>query len=298
MSSRSSSTSSQSSRSGSPIPQLDPSTLAILGSFYADKAEEEQIFNDLAQRSKWSQYVDDEKPDEQESSIQHPKMISVDEFRVGFREDWQLSQFWYSTKFAYKLAKCIHHLCSTSNRIDGVVQAGPTTEPTIAFVCCPTSFVAFTNLYPPSPGDDLKYTALLMEHDQRFSYLPLSTRRTRYIPYDLTDPTKIPADIVGKVDLVVVDPPFLNLRTNEQVATTLRRILRTDTGKLIIITSTSLEGEEPAERNKSPLHIVYNSAPIGPLRRTQLNVEHVGLQNDFACWGSWDGAESFGHIEE
>lgn len=60
-------------------------------------------------------------------------------------------------------------------------------------------------------------------------------------------------------------------------------------GKLILLTSTSI----------TPiLEKLYDSAPLGPLRTTKMQVEHSQLRNDFACWGSWEGAEEFGAEED
>jgi EEF1A lysine methyltransferase 1 len=87
--------------SGSP-PQLDPSTLAILDSFLSSKAEEEKRFNDLAEQASSrlagaaqtaDGYVNTGlTKDRMEDGL----MMSVDEYRATFGEDWQLSQFWYS----------------------------------------------------------------------------------------------------------------------------------------------------------------------------------------------------------
>lgn len=69
-------------------PQLDPSTLALLGSFYEERSAAEQQFQELADRAAAQLSLDDEDKE--------LEMISVDEFRALFGEDWQLSQFWYS----------------------------------------------------------------------------------------------------------------------------------------------------------------------------------------------------------
>ena len=42
------------------------------------------------------------------------------------------------------------------------------------------------------------------------------------------------------------------------------------------------------------LDMLYDCPPLGPLRKTSMKVEHDRLANDFALWGSWDGAENFG----
>ena len=82
--------------SGSPI-ALDPSTLALLNNFYEERAEAEDKFRKMeeaaharllkAQEGETGQQIQDQGNDVQE-------MISVDDFREMFGEDWQLSQFW------------------------------------------------------------------------------------------------------------------------------------------------------------------------------------------------------------
>lgn len=78
-SSMSRSPSPSSSRSSSPL-CLDPSTLALLDSFLSSKAEEEERFAELSASNADG---GDDKP-----------MMSVDEYRLAFGENWQLSQFW------------------------------------------------------------------------------------------------------------------------------------------------------------------------------------------------------------
>jgi len=69
----------------------------------------------------------------------------------------------------------------------------------IAFLCCPTAFVAFQHMKPLR-------TARLLEYDQRFSIL--SPRQ--FFPYDMNEPEVFPEELKGKVDIAVIDPPFLN----------------------------------------------------------------------------------------
>lgn len=66
-------------------------------------------------------------------------------------------------------------------------------------MCCPTAFVAFQHTNP------LK-GAKLLEVDQRFNALAPN----QFIPYDIDDPDIFPESLRGKVDIAVVDPPFLN----------------------------------------------------------------------------------------
>ena len=59
-------------------------------------------------------------------------------------------------------------------------------------------------------------------------------------------------------------------------------------GKLLLVTSPAIQ---------DVLDKLYNKPPLGPLRRTSLDPVHGELANEFACWGSWDGAEKFGKEE-
>ncbi|KAF9051102.1 hypothetical protein BDZ89DRAFT_939893, partial [Hymenopellis radicata] len=162
----------------------------------------------------------------------------------------------YSTSFATRLAKCVRALCDDSS--------------TVAFISCPTAFVAFQHINPLTG-------ARLLEVDQRFAVLAPK----HYIHYDLDEPDVYPPSLKGAVDVAVVDPPFLNEITNQKVAQTLRQILHSKS-KLLLLTSTSVEAVLPK---------VYTEAPLGPLRSMPLQVEHHQgqLKNDFGCWGSWEG---------
>jgi hypothetical protein len=84
--------SSLSELSSSP-PKLDPNTIALLDSFLTSKAEEERRFNELAEQAaaRIAGLALDAHTDEEE--VEKP-MMSVDEYRLAFGEDWQLSQFW------------------------------------------------------------------------------------------------------------------------------------------------------------------------------------------------------------
>ncbi|TFK38681.1 putative N6-adenine methyltransferase-domain-containing protein, partial [Crucibulum laeve] len=169
----------------------------------------------------------------------------------------------YSTPFANTLAKHLHDLCT------------PDTQ--IAFLCCPTTFVAFQHQNP------LK-GARLLEYDQRFAVLSPG----QFVPYDLDEPEDVPESLKGTVEIAVVDPPFLNEITNAKVAQTLRLILHPTRGRLLLLTSTSIE---------DVIRQVYAEPPLGPLKKARMEVQHGRLANDFACWGTWEGVENWGEKE-
>ncbi|KAJ7223265.1 putative N6-adenine methyltransferase-domain-containing protein [Mycena pura] len=233
-------------------PTLDPSTLALLNDFITSKTEQENRFHEIAAR------VTGLALDDADDAGDEEPIMSVDEYRDAFAEDWQLSQFWYTTAFAMRFARTLHALC--------------TPDTAIAFVCCPTAFVAFQHTRPFE-------RARLLDVDERFAVLA----PRHYVHYDMEEPDALPDYMTDGVDIAVVDPPFLSEYTNARVVKTLRRILRRK-AKLIVLTSTSVE---------PILERLYDAPPLGPLKRTKIEVQHGQLRNDFGCWASWEGAEDF-----
>jgi len=170
--------------------------------------------------------------------------------------------FRYTTHFAHQLAEAVHEIVPS-----------PTEHSNIAYICCPTGYIASQKLYPSK-------TTLLLEYDQRFAVAAASCGG-HFVPYDLTE-DNIPNALVGTVELAIVDPPFLNEVTNRHLARDLMQLLHPTKGKLVLITATSV----------TCLLEVYDRVPqLGPLRLSELQPEHVGLRNDFACWTTWEGGE-------
>jgi hypothetical protein len=90
----------------------------------------------------------------------------------------------YTASFATKLCSFIRSFATPTSRI--------------AFLCCPTSYVAFQN---QSPLPDV----WLLEYDGRFGLLG-----NKFVHYDLEEPDKIPKHLWNTVDIAIADPPFLN----------------------------------------------------------------------------------------
>lgn len=89
--SRSSSSSSEFS-SGSPL-ELDSDVLALLTAHLADKADEEARFKALEAEHVAAQLAG-LAVDSDEDDCEDKPMVSLDEYKKTFGEDWQLSQFW------------------------------------------------------------------------------------------------------------------------------------------------------------------------------------------------------------
>ncbi|KAG8981596.1 hypothetical protein FRB94_008368 [Tulasnella sp. JGI-2019a] len=196
---------SDSEAGGSPL-QLPADTMAALKDFLVEQQALQQDY--LALTEKQSE----------------ARIIDVKEFRRLFGEDWGKSQFWYSEAFAYQLASALHPLCLPSTRI--------------AFLCCPTTFVAFQST--PEKIHSGAH-AHLLEYDERFK----TFAGGQYSFYNLHKPLDgLPEDLLGQVDVAVVDPPYLTRQTNELVVQTLKALMRppgNDGGKLVLLTSESVE---------------------------------------------------------
>lgn len=100
--STSTSSGSSSPISGSPPPQLDPSTLALLTSFYQEREQAEQEFRDLEEKAHKRLLKAKEADGQGEGSRtgetggeeEEEGMMTVERFRTLFGENWNLSQFW------------------------------------------------------------------------------------------------------------------------------------------------------------------------------------------------------------
>jgi hypothetical protein len=179
-----------------------------------------------------------------------------------------------------------------------------TTIKKIGFVCFPTAYVAFRYLYPetlPQPDkgkNGMKVESYLSDYDERFSLLPSPQHclpdpgtLERFVQYDLNKPLVLPRALEKQLDMVITDPPYLNAETNINIAATVKRLLKSEEeGKILLITGQSI-AVQACE--------IYGNEKTGPLRRAEkLEVEHIGLKNEFSAWGNWDGVERFGVLKE
>ncbi|PWY98554.1 hypothetical protein BCV70DRAFT_201869 [Testicularia cyperi] len=225
--------------------------------------------------------------------------LDVDTFRKTFGESWQLSQFWYSAAFARRLSEHIYELgCRVSSssgagagvggedqqarKGDATNAKGWASLTRVGFLCCPTAWVGFVHAYP-----ELAKQAFVFEIDQRFKALSHAS----YVHYNLYEPLNLPTDreLEGTFDILVADPPFLNVDTQSKVATTAKHLARRPASspssptdqreepdcKFILITGDSIAPEASKMYTDTPLAKVHD-----------LEVEHHGLANDFGVWQS------------
>lgn len=99
----------------------------------------------------------------------------------------------YTPAFSERLAKALCALVSGHERI--------------AFLCAPSAYVGtryHLAQHPDSPARDVSLH--LFECDSRFA----TFARDDFVRYDLDEPLVLPEELVGQIDIAIVDPPFLN----------------------------------------------------------------------------------------
>lgn len=220
----------------------------------------------LANLSTRLQVDSDDEKDGSEADDDDGNGLDVDTFRKTFGESWQLSQFWYSAKFVHELSELIFRLISpTSTPIPSDKEDVKTAfgSARVGFLCCPTAWVGFVHAFP-----SLKSQAYFFEVDKRFHALS----KTSFVYYNLHEPETVPQELLGTFDVLVADPPFLNVDTQAKVAKT-AKLLAKDGAKLMLCTGESI-AEEARKMYGEPW-----------LEKLDLEVEHHGLANAFGIWG-------------
>ncbi|KAI8345826.1 putative N6-adenine methyltransferase-domain-containing protein [Mortierella sp. GBAus27b] len=163
-----------------------------------------------------------------------------------FREDWQLSQFWYDEATSEKLAREI--LDNTDAN---------------SIVCCissPTAYVKLMSMDPPNTNN-----LFLFEFDTRFDVYG-----RHFIHYDYSKPLefRLAEELKGSVDMIVVDPPFLSEECLTKTLQTVRSLLK-EGGKVVLCTGL----------------VMAKIAKEDGLELTTFHPGHQnGLSNDFRCY--------------
>lgn len=216
--------------------------MAALKSFYTDRDDRQKAFEDL--KSQAEADFDDTKP------------LSMN----AFTEDWNVSQFWYSDDTATKLA---------TQLLDG---ADATTK--IAVVSAPSAFIQLKNLLNAQgkPADQ-RPQLMLLEFDERFAVF-----KSEFQHYDFEHPTRLPIEMKGVYDRIIVDPPFLSEDCQTKAALTVRWLAKSwdkETLRLLVCTG---------ERMETLIHKLYGKVGV---RTTDFEIEHAkGLSNEFRCYAN------------
>jgi len=167
---------------------------------------------------------------------------------IEWKEDWQLSQFWYSEETATHLAKAV---------VDVVGEEG-----SVACVSAPTLYRALKKLNMP------KLDLTVFEYDNRFAVYG-----AEFQFYDYKSPLDIDRGLREKFDLVFADPPFLSEECLTKTMVTVK-FLSKEEGKVVLCTGAIMS--ELADR----------LAGLKVCKFTP--VHQNSLSNPFQCFSSFD----------
>lgn len=238
---------------------LSRESLAALNIFQQEKEAEKERFAVLQARAQARfSHVEDQPASEEASA--HFEAPDID----LFKEDWQLSQFWYSADTAESLAEeLLSHVSQPSHF-----------PLRIGVLCAPS-------VYPKLLARQAE-DAWLFEYDTRFEVLA----GPKFVKYDYNHPTQIPAELKGSFDRLIIDPPFLSDECEIKAATSARWLGKPD-ARFIVCSGAKM---------RDLLLRIYSA------RETKFTVEHQNgrLSNDFMCLLNYssDNVKKFGFVED
>ena len=168
---------------------------------------------------------------------------------IDWKEDWQLSQFWYSNETAETLARTVVECVGGGGRV--------------ACVSAPTLYRACKKL---DPHPDVNFD--LFEYDKRFAVYG-----SNFHFYDYKSPLDINRDLREQFDLVFADPPFLSEECLTKTMVTVK-FLTKDSGKIVLCTGSVMA--ELANR-------------LANLKVCKFEPVHQNsLSNPFQCFANFD----------
>ncbi|KAK1638107.1 putative N6-adenine methyltransferase-domain-containing protein [Colletotrichum phormii] len=179
---------------------------------------------------------------------------------AAFMEDWNKSQFWYSDETADFYARRL--------------LEGADADTTIAIVSTPSVFVALHNILTARDENEARPKVFLLEHDNRFNVFP------EFVWYDFAQPFKLPGELKGAVDRIIIDPPFLSEDCQTKTAMSVRWMMKPDAaekGRVIVSTG---------ERMSEIVLKVYK--PLGVRTATYEPTHSRGLSNQFCCYAGFE----------
>ncbi|KAK3941176.1 nadh-ubiquinone oxidoreductase 39 kda [Diplogelasinospora grovesii] len=257
---------------------LSSSALDALKQFYAERDAHQQQFAKLQAAAEQQQLHSSPSSSasasgtrQQQTENEEGVQLSMD----AFMEDWQESQFWivndddvvtddvcYSDETATHLARQL------------LQGADITEDSTVVVVSAPSVFVALKNLLNSKERTDHpKPKLVLLEHDNRFAVF------SEFVFYDYMTPLKLPGELKGSADRVILDPPFLNEDCQTKAALTVRWLSKPAAQtKLVVCTGERMETLVTTKLYKS-----FN------LKTTDYEVVHArGLSNEFYCYANFE----------
>lgn len=181
-----------------------------------------------------------------------------------FKEDWQLSQFWYSDE--------------TANMLGEALLEGADEDTVIAIVSAPSVYAAI--MKKPESEIPTKHI-YVFEFDKRFE---LMAGKDHFFFYDYNKPLDFDDKLKGKVNRLLIDPPFLNDDCQSKSSITAKELLANDSTKTKNGFSKHRLISCTGERMSSVIKKVYPKTHI-----TSFYPEHGnGLSNEFRCYADFE----------
>ncbi|CCK70091.1 protein-lysine N-methyltransferase KNAG_0D03440 [Huiozyma naganishii CBS 8797] len=231
--------------------QLSAHALAALAEFQQEQQQHEERFAKLSDQT-----------DEEYQRLKREEGMKL------FKEDWQLSQFWYSDSTAEKLA-------------DALLE-GADENTVIAVVSAPSVYAAIKKKDPSSIPTEHIY---LFEFDKRFELL---AGKEHFTFYDYNKPLDFESPIKHKVDRLLIDPPFLNEDCQTKSSITARELLSPNVD---LKTKNGVRARRLISSTGERMHAII--AKVYPETKvTTFYPEHGnGLSNEFRCYADfeWSG---------
>lgn len=266
------------------LPQLAPDTLRLLQEFTAEKEAHQKTFEAIKSRSE-AAFEDMQNGNTESAANGSNTDLSMD----LFTEDWNASQFWYTPETATTIASAILN--------------GADEDSAIAIVSAPSVYVALRKLLDqPStstpqtdatPVNASNPRIYLLEYDTRFAIFGQD-----FVHYDFQHPLRLPAELKGKFDRIVCDPPFLSEDCQTKTALTVRWLAKSWTASTSASPAahpnTGLNDGEAlrlvmctGERMEAVVHKLYAKCGV---RTTDFGPVHAcGLSNEFLCYANFHG---------
>ncbi|ORY77707.1 putative N6-adenine methyltransferase-domain-containing protein [Protomyces lactucae-debilis] len=218
---------------------LSLDTLNALKEFQSEQQAEKERFAALEARAQARFQAAKNEQDTPEEAV----LPSIHDFK----EDWQLSQFWYSPETADALA---------GELLAGIDKTA-SSQPRVGVLCAPS---VYPDLLKRNAQD-----AWLFEYDTRFELLA----HDKFVKYDYKHPFQLPPALKGTFDRLIIDPPFLQDDCEIKAASTARWLGKPDC-RFIVCSGAKM---------RDLLLRLYKA------EESQFQVAHSGgrLSNDFMC---------------
>ena len=268
------------------LPQLAPDTLRLLQEFTAEKEAHQKSFEAIKARSEAT--FDDAQNQYNESAANGSNTdISMD----LFTEDWNASQFWYTPETATTIASAILNSAKEDSAI-AIVSAPSVYVALKKLLDQPSISASETDAIPVSRSKPQVY---LLEYDTRFAIFGQD-----FVHYDFQHPLRLPAELKGRFDRIICDPPFLSEDCQTKTALTVRWLARSWVASTSASsagqTETASDGDQglslvmcTGERMEAVVHKLY--AKVG-VRTTDFGPVHAcGLSNEFLCYANFKGTD-------